>query len=409
MKTYSPIEYLCIDIANNFGLDKELFSTRIQWVKDNYNKLEELESEATEDAVQYKKSVMALRSVVRGEETGHLISLDSTCSGIQILSAITGCKAGARITNLMPIEQRFDAYTEITRSMNNILRDQGKLDFNVSRSDAKDAVMKGVYGSKAEPRNIFGDGPLLDMFYQACFKEAPGAYGLLDVLTNVWQPNALAHSWNMPDNFHVQVKVMQTKETRIEVDELDHHQFVCQYKVNEGTPFGVSLVANTTHSIDAYILRTLIRRTSMNRILVKECLHLLEGVAKGTKYTPCDELNELFQLTTQTNIVDPVWFTLINKTNIKNIPYVLAQRLIGLGTKMLSHKAYDLLTVHDAFRQHANYCQNTRYWYAEILAELAESKILENIVSQITDTYTPFRKYSNDLGNLIRQSDYAIC
>lgn len=81
MKTYSPIEYLCIDIANCYGLDKELFSTRIQWVKDNYNKLEQLESEATEDPIQYKKAVMALRSVVCGEETGHLISLDSTCSG----------------------------------------------------------------------------------------------------------------------------------------------------------------------------------------------------------------------------------------------------------------------------------------------------------------------------------------
>ena len=62
-------------------------------------------------------------------------------------------------------------------------------------------------------------------------------------LLNTWQPNALMHSWVMPDNFHVNIKVMQSKETRIEVDELNHTTFTTYVKVNQGSKQGLANVA----------------------------------------------------------------------------------------------------------------------------------------------------------------------
>lgn len=85
-KEYQPIEYLCIDIANNFGNDgdfrgdKDTFENRIQWVKDNYSHLEQRSHEAEEPEL-FVKGVMALRNVEKGNKTGIAISLDSTCSG----------------------------------------------------------------------------------------------------------------------------------------------------------------------------------------------------------------------------------------------------------------------------------------------------------------------------------------
>ncbi|MGP6500661.1 DNA-directed RNA polymerase, partial [Klebsiella pneumoniae] len=124
-KVFEPIEYLCIDIANNFGDDpltgfkgdKELFETRIQWVKDNFNRLEERYEEADEKYL-YIKAVMALRDVMQGKATGHTVMLDASCSGLQIMSCLTGCKRGGDMTGLIDPNKRSDAYTEITDQMN---------------------------------------------------------------------------------------------------------------------------------------------------------------------------------------------------------------------------------------------------------------------------------------------------
>ena len=87
-KSYQPIEYICIDIANCFGEDKavgfkgdkELFEDRIQWVKNNYSVLEQRMEEADEKYL-YIKAVMALRNAEKGIADGHLVALDASCSG----------------------------------------------------------------------------------------------------------------------------------------------------------------------------------------------------------------------------------------------------------------------------------------------------------------------------------------
>lgn len=136
MKTYSGFAYLCIDIANQYGLDKELFETRIQWTQDHLSELESL-SDKAECQPLYKKAVMALRKAQAGIPTGHLIGFDGVCSGVQIMSALTGCIAGATSTGLVDPNVRADAYGKLTEVMQGILG--GKVD--ISRDDAKQAFM----------------------------------------------------------------------------------------------------------------------------------------------------------------------------------------------------------------------------------------------------------------------------
>ena len=144
-KLFNAVDYICIDIANCVGTqgdfrgDKELFETRIQWVKDHYAVLEDY-IELAEDKPLYIKAVHALRESVKGNPIGHLVALDATCSGIQIMSAITGCVRGADATGLVS-EKRADAYTDVTREMNSILQLKGFSQIVVPRSDVKRAVM----------------------------------------------------------------------------------------------------------------------------------------------------------------------------------------------------------------------------------------------------------------------------
>lgn len=136
MIKYSGYEYMCIDIANQFGLDKELFETRIQWTKDNLSVLELLASKADNKPL-YHKAVMALRKAQKGIATGHLVGFDAVCSGIQVMSVLTGCIKGADATGMVNPNVRADAYTSVTKAMEKLL--DGKL--NVSRADAKQALM----------------------------------------------------------------------------------------------------------------------------------------------------------------------------------------------------------------------------------------------------------------------------
>lgn len=77
---------------------------------------------------------------------------------------------------------------------------------------------------------------------------APGAWQLLQDLLASWNPNALHHSWKMPDGYDIKVNVMTKKNIRIEVDELDHATFSFEFQVNEAKKKGLSNVANPVHS-----------------------------------------------------------------------------------------------------------------------------------------------------------------
>lgn len=242
MNLFTGFQYLLIDAANQFGLDKLLFEERIQWGMDNLADLEALADQAeAKTKPLYVKAVQAIRKAQAGIPTGHLVGFDASCSGIQVMSALTGCYAGAHATGLVDPNVRADAYTAVTNAMNEVL---GGVGVNVPRAKAKEATMTSFYGSKAKPIEIFGeDTPELAAFYAAATKVAPGAWGLLQDLLASWQPYALKHEWQLPDGYEAKVKVMNKIETRIEVDELDHATFTYQYYVNEGQDKGLSNAA----------------------------------------------------------------------------------------------------------------------------------------------------------------------
>lgn len=419
-KSYSPIEYLCIDLANcvgsqgSFKGDKELFETRIQWVKDNFNNLEEF-IDLADDKPQYIKALYALRQTMLGQPTGHLVALDATCSGIQIMSAITGCIKGADATGLVT-DKRADAYTDVTREMNSILKLKGLSGVEVPRNDVKRAVMTCGYGSTLVPKEVFGEGALLETFYQAASTIAPAAFELMQDLLNTWQPNALMHSWVMPDNFHVNIKVMQSKETRIEVDELNHTTFTTYVKVNQGSKQGLANVANIIHSIDGYLLRTLIRRASFNENKVKQALLEIQSeLAARMSGAPTheaemtDDLQNMLTIYDYSKMLDISIIDHIDYNNVALLPHSLLVKLELTLTKMVELGSSPVLTVHDAFRAHPNHCDTVRYWYKEIMSELAESNILAYIVSQVIGKRVAFVKKSKNLPELIRNSNYGIC
>ena len=160
MQTFTGLEYLKMDIASNFGLDKLDWDQRLAWTDTNMTMLEDLLPHAETPAL-YFAGVQALRKTQAGEPTGYPISLDATSSGLQLLACLVGCRDSAKLCNVVSTGHREDAYTGIYKAMCDSIGDTAKIE----RKDVKQAVMTSLYSSTAEPKRVFGEGQLLTVFY----------------------------------------------------------------------------------------------------------------------------------------------------------------------------------------------------------------------------------------------------
>lgn len=411
-KTYTGFQYLLIDLANAFGLDKEIFEVRIQWGMDHLSCLETMALKAETPAL-YHKAMLAIRKAQQGLPTGHLVGVDGACSGMQVMSVLTGCIAGATATGMVNPDERGDAYTAVTDAMRRLL---GGL-VAVKRKDAKQAVMTVLYGSKAEPKKLFGEGTdELNAFYKAVHEVAPGAWMLLQDLLESWQPWALSHEWKLPDGFDAKVKVMTKREVRIEVDELDHATFTYEFFENEGQERGLSNAANAVHSVDGYVLRTMHRRCNYDAKVIKNAMNIVQteirARVQGMNALPevlDPKVDYYINQYTRSTVADVVIAPYLTEDSVRWLDADHLDKLASIMESMLMHKPFELVTIHDEFKAHANNINWVRYHYKEIMAEIADSNLLDDLLSQITKTNYSFPKLSSNLGDLIRNSNYALC
>lgn len=239
-QTFTGREYLKIDIANNFGLDKEDWDVRLAWFDENEGRLDTLVKQAEKPAL-FFAGITAWQKVCNGEPTGYPISLDATSSGIQLLAALTGDRKAAALCNVVDTGHREDAYTGLYQSMLDRIGEGAK----ITRKDTKQAIMTAFYSSTAVPKKVFGEGALLDIFYETMREECPGPWEVTETMLAIWDNTALVNEWLMPDNFHVKIKVMGNVTDYVQ---FLNEPFEVNYSVNKPIEGGRSLGANMIHS-----------------------------------------------------------------------------------------------------------------------------------------------------------------
>ncbi len=110
MQRFTGKQYLMIDIANSFGLEKAKWQERLDWFDQHKDHLNEMLPKAADPAM-YFAGVQAWEAVKAGQPIGYPISLDATSSGLQILAALTGDRRAALICNVVNTGKQEDAYT----------------------------------------------------------------------------------------------------------------------------------------------------------------------------------------------------------------------------------------------------------------------------------------------------------
>jgi hypothetical protein len=246
----TPYQYVLVNLANTYGLDKSSWEARIEWAKSNKDNLWSLVDSA-EDEILFISAIHMYETVRAGEPTGKIMGLDATASGLQIMACLTCCDATARNVNVVNTGHREDIYQKVADGMGE------------ERSTVKKPVMTTFYGSKQQPMEVFGESDKLEEFYNTLEKELPGAIECMDDIQSCWQSDLLKHEWHLPDGHLASVNVMVDVDARIEIDELLHGTFTHRVKMNQAKTKGLSLAANIIHSIDGWIVREMIRMANV--------------------------------------------------------------------------------------------------------------------------------------------------
>ncbi len=327
--TEEGARWLAIDIANQFGLDKETWAVRLAWFKKNQSKLESLADQA-DKPILFRKAVRAWRKHQTGQPTNHIMGLDAISSGIQVMAILSGCKITAKTVGLINTKRREDLYSAVRDEL------QEQLGIPIERDTVKYPLMTFMYGSQAVPRARLA--PLKGLgqngeqaFYKAIKNKLPGAEMLRDLFLSLHRGDVIEYSWTLPDGFKAIIPVLKTIIKRLEIDELEHSKVSYAQEVVAPKYLGDdrSLAANIIHSVDAFIAREMIRRCQ-----------------------------------------------------------------------------FDMAAIHDCFYAHPNNMSMVIETYREIMAGLSESDLLNQILTEFQ--HEPIEKFSNDLGKLIRKSQYAL-
>jgi hypothetical protein len=412
MQTFTGKQYLQIDIAGNFNsaLDKISWDERLVWFEEHKDHLYDLLPQAEKPAL-YFAGLEAWEAVQRSEPIGYPISLDATASGLQILACLTGDRSAAEICNVVNTGNREDAYTHIWQT----LQTKVGAAVQVTRQQAKDACVPAFYGSKAKPKEIFGEA-LLTKFEETMGELTPACWELNQAFLAIWDPDALSNDWVLPDNFHVKCKVMNqvTESVQFLNEPFDIHR-----KVNAPTKEGRSLGANVTHSLDGMIVREMVRRCSYEPSTVSRIRSLLDAMAEQRLDTSkiVSTANNAAQDDADARMVRILWdhyhasgylsARILDHLKLSNIlivdPYVIRELIDSLP-----EKPFQIISVHDCFRCLPSYGNDLRAQYNRQLYEIARSNLLSFILSQLVGRTVKIGKLDSSLANDILDSDYAL-
>jgi hypothetical protein len=415
MQSFTPMEYLMIDVASNFGLEKRSWNERIEWFKNNQQDFEPMLDrlaqgkpvkgtlmEKADQPAMFYAGLKAWQKASRGEAISYPISLDATASGAQIMAALVCCAKSASFCNLIDTGHREDFYTRAYESMCNRMDNNG----TISRDMVKSALVPWFYGSNKEPKNVFGEGSQLRVFESTMEEETPGINALREALIELWNPEALSHDWVLPDNFHVSVKVMAPVITTVQFMETPIDVVT---KENLPTDQGVSNAANIVHSIDGMMVREIGRRCSYDPYKLEALLELLTNPQRPRYQSaykrPQDALvTTLWNHYLKSGFLSARILELLDEENLWMVDEEVIARLI----KTLPEKPFKVLSVHDCFRVNPNYGDDLRLQYLQILIEIAASDLLSFIGNQITGGDEEAIKFNPDLPTMMINAEYAL-
>lgn len=297
--------WLRIDLANHLGLDKEDFSYRGKFILDNIDDMLANKDKwitKASDKLLFESALLSYEESLKTGESNHIVRLDATCSGPQIMSVIARDKQALGYFNVLG-NTRQDYYTIVAKELYNRTKDSTHIwgkdpDFKTIRDIIKRAIMTSYYNSKRQPQDIFGkNSKELTKYYKILSKLTKGAISLQKQINDCAEvcktQGKDTHCFSLPDNHIAYCPITNTIKTRVELPELGKKGYMNivanVHKI--GKEDGLrSLAPNVIHAIDGWIVRT---ATEMLAELDIELSPIHDSF--GVNANDCDELRRVYR------------------------------------------------------------------------------------------------------------------
>lgn len=376
----SSIDILHMDVARSYGLDKASWAERLQWSLAH----PELQRGA-KDPFTYKSAWEALQKARRGEAIDHLVSLDATASGIQCLALMSQDSESARAVNL--------GTDEVNNPYRRVKDHMGNYDYEM----VKQATMTSFYESVATPMELFGAD--YDKFVAAASTMLPGPWAIKDAIASCMDYRD-QYRWTMMDGYEVVMDVTAPVECSMDIGKGHMISWIEHRKAAVRTK---GLTANVTHSLDALVLREVLRRTHCPLAWYPE--HQL---------TPFEELREkdilLMQSIVRYNQTQFLTFELLDHVDQLNQHLVPQELRSAIDSRLKCDEMY-IQPIHDCYRVRATDADLLFHIVKEVMADLAYAKTAQWLLPQIG-----FKGKVNDseekrsaLKQQVLESSYLIC
>lgn len=288
--------WILVDLANHYGLDKLNLDDRYQWSKEHWKDIQRNPSKYINEAespLLFFQCLTNLRKACKGEPIGHIVRLDSTCSGVQLMSTLMRDEFSMKLTNVIGSE-REDYYTYIAKQLmenyNHLNLFEG-MSLKEIRSMVKKPIMTFWYNSESIPKEVFGDlTDECDAFYEVLLKASKGAKALMDEVNYCYPRDKDVIQWTLPDKHVAYCPSIIIKETKVEIKEFST-QIKFLTKTNKASYDNWrSLLPNIVHSIDGWVCRYIAMNLCTRGIQLSP-IHDSFGVHPNY----CDELRKVYR------------------------------------------------------------------------------------------------------------------
>ena len=366
------------------------------------------------------RGIMSLSKDILNNEFGW-VPLDTASSQSLITSVITRDSECLNKIFHLDTNSPSDIYTTIGEE----IRSTFELG-DIPRKVIKKALMAWGYGGSAGLCSLTQTKPeqlnevMQSIAYDLGFQ---GIYAMRQACLDAWDEDALEHCWKLPDGYEIHQVITQDTfardmltgqyiypAKRVEITLNGRQRGIdCRWskvgKRNKRESGTRSIGANLIHSVDAFLMREIVRRCKQSFEIKPE--DFKEVIVSGSKMVVLDiKALDIYNMWKETNVVS------LNILNHIHEGDVLPEDYYNAVCKVidtLPSEGFDIRPIHDEFACLPRYANAMRRQFNRLIAELYQSTMLQYFCKQFKLLeIKPMEDVKPEMVEQILEADYLL-